>query len=126
MQLDLEMSKTADPSLEPSAERVERFRRNLDPLAAPGPPIAVAVSGGPDSLALLLLAAAARPGQVEAATVDHGLRDESRQEAEMVAGICQRLGVPHTILTIEWKEKPETAIQERSRLQRYALLGKWA
>ena len=120
------MAKAADPSLEPSGELVERFHRNLDALAAPGQPIAVAVSGGPDSLALLLLAAAARPGLVEAATVDHDLRAESRQEAEMVAGICERLGVPHTILTVEWKQKPETAIQERSRAQRYALLAKWA
>lgn len=119
------MPTAANPSLEPPAELVERFRRNLDPLAAPGLPIAVAVSGGPDSLALLLLAAAARPGQVEAATVDHGLRAESREEAEMVGGICERLGVPHTILTVEWKQKPETAIQERSRAQRYALLAKW-
>lgn len=84
------------------------------------------MSGGPDSLALLSLAAAARPGGIEAATVDHGLRPESRSEAETVSTICEQLGVPHSTLAIEWKRKPETAIQERARMERYRLLGRWA
>ena len=53
---------------------LDRFQTDLDALAKPGIRLGIAVSGGADSLALLLLAAAARPGQVEAATVDHGLR----------------------------------------------------
>ena len=53
----------------------------------------IAVSGGPDSLALLLLAQAAMPGRIEAATVDHGLRPESADEAAMVANVCRGLGV---------------------------------
>ena len=61
-----------------------RFADDLDRLSSAHERIGLAVSGGPDSLALLLLAAAARPGLVEAATVDHGLRPESRAEAEMV------------------------------------------
>jgi tRNA(Ile)-lysidine synthase len=105
---------------------VERFRRDLDALVMPDAWVGLAVSGGPDSLALLLLAAEARPLKVEAATVDHALRPESRAEAEMVAQLCQRLGVPHTILTATWEQKPETAIQERARLMRYRLLGDWA
>lgn len=105
---------------------VERFRRDLAALVAPGLVIGVAVSGGPDSLALLLLAAEARPLRVEAATVDHALRSESRAEAEMVAEVCDRLGVPHRILTASWDEKPETAVQERARIMRYRLLGDWA
>ena len=86
----------------------------------------MAVSGGPDSLALLLLAAAARPGLVEAATVDHALRPESRAEAEMVAEICQRLGVPHAILTLEWRRAPDRNLQARARDGRYKQLGDWA
>jgi tRNA(Ile)-lysidine synthase len=105
---------------------VDRFERELNLLIAPDQPIGIAVSGGPDSLALLLLASAARPGLVEAATVDHALRPEGRAEAEAVAAICKKLGVPHAILTVEWKQKPETAIQERARNARYGLLGKWA
>lgn len=112
--------------LEPEAATLERFRRDLDALIDADLPIGVAVSGGADSLALLLLAAATRPTLVEAATVDHGLRDGSRGEAEMVARICARLGVPHAILTAEWPQKPETAIQERARLARYSLLSGWA
>ena len=105
---------------------LNRFRADLDALVSHQARIGVAVSGGPDSLALLLLAAAARPAQVEAATIDHGLRTESRGEAEMVAGVCDRLGVPHAILTARWSEIPETAIQERARKERYLLLGYWA
>jgi tRNA(Ile)-lysidine synthase len=110
----------------PEPALVDRFTADLDPLLAPGARLGVAVSGGPDSLALLLLAAASRPQLVEAATVDHGLRPEARAEAELVAGICERLGVPHTILTARWSEIPETAIQERARDQRYRLLGYWS
>jgi len=110
---------TIEPTL------IDRFRADLDALSAPGERIGIAVSGGPDSLALLLLAAAARPGLVEAATVDHGLRAESRVEAEMVARICAELRVPHEILAVEWSEPPSSAIQERAREARYRLLAGW-
>jgi tRNA(Ile)-lysidine synthase len=107
-------------------EAVERLRRSLDTLLKPGVKVGLAVSGGPDSLALLLLAAEARPSLVEAATVDHALRPESRTEAEMVAELCAKLGVPHQILTATWDETPATAVQERAREMRYRLLGEWA
>lgn len=105
---------------------VERFRADLDALIETGERIGIAVSGGPDSLALLMLAAAARPGDIEAATVDHGLRAGSREEAEMVADICERLGVPHAILAIEWDLPPTSAIQEQARAVRYGALAQWA
>jgi len=110
-------------SLDPAL--VERFQRDLDALIGRGERLGIAVSGGPDSLALLVLAAAARPGEVEAATVDHGLRPEGQQEAETVGEICRALGVPHAILTVDWAEKPVTAIQEQARAARYRLLGQW-
>jgi tRNA(Ile)-lysidine synthase len=110
----------------PAAETVARFAHQLDGLVAADANIGVAVSGGPDSLALLLLAAAARPGSVEAATVDHGFRPESRDEARMVAGVCEKLGVPHATLAVRWERIPETAVQERARKERYRLLGFWA
>lgn len=109
----------------PAADLVSRFESDLGRLIAPGERLGIAVSGGPDSLALLLLAAAARPGQVEAATVDHGLRPESRGEAEMVAGLCERIGVPHFVLSLEWDETPQTGLQEKARDARYAALGRW-
>jgi tRNA(Ile)-lysidine synthase len=111
--------------VEPQAEAIERFRADLDSLVDPQTPVGIAVSGGPDSLALLALAAAARPGLVEAATVDHALRPESRDEAAMVAKSAKTLGVPHRTLTVEWARKPESAIQERARIERYRLLGAW-
>ena len=110
----------------PAPELIERFRGDLDPLAGPELRIGLAVSGGSDSLALLLLAAAARPGSIEVAAVDHALRPGSRGEAEMVAGLCKQLAVPHSILTVKWKQKPQTAVQERARGARYGLLTAWA
>ena len=104
---------------------LDRFRADLDALVEPGTPFGIAVSGGPDSLALLLLAVAARPGEIAAATVDHGLRAESRQEAETVADICERLGVPHAILAIDWDIAPKSALQEKAREVRYGALAAW-
>ena len=105
---------------------LDRFSGDLDALIPRHVRIGVAVSGGPDSLALLLLAAAARPGRIEAATIDHGFRAEAAEEAAMVGRVCDQLGVRHSILTARWTELPETAIQERARSQRYRLLGYWA
>lgn len=112
--------------MQPSPDDLDRFRADLDALAPPGARIGVAVSGGPDSLGLLLLAAAARPGDVEAATVDHALRPEAAAEAAVVEEVCAKLGVPHSILTVRWSEAPDSAIQERARRERYRLLGYWA
>jgi len=110
----------------PGEEQVARFASDLAALIPDDVPLGLAVSGGPDSLALLLLAAAARPGKVEAASVDHGLREESRSECEMVADVCGRLGVPHSILTVEWDETPDSNLQALARSERYALLARWA
>lgn len=110
----------------PEPAILDRIARDFDALIAPDKRVGIAVSGGPDSLALLQLAAAARPGKIEAATVDHTLREGSRDEAEMVGGICLALGIPHAILTAEWREAPTTAIQEQARKERYRLLAGWA
>jgi tRNA(Ile)-lysidine synthase len=88
--------------------------------------VLVAVSGGPDSVALLALLArwsAARGGRpaVSAATVDHGLRPDSAAEAHGVRDLCQTLGVPH--LTLHWAgDKPKTGLQASARQARYGLL----
>lgn len=91
----------------------------------PDAPIALAVSGGPDSMAMLVLAAAAFPGQVIAATVDHRLRPEGAEEAAMVARHCQVLGVPHVTLTPDAPIEG-ASIQAQARAARYALLERWA
>src|SRR5216683_100653 len=91
------------------------------------PRVAVAASGGPDSMALVLLAqrwARQRGGEAWALTVDHGLRPESAEEARTVAGWLASRAVPHEILV--WAgEKPATGIQEAAREARYRLLAQW-
>lgn len=87
--------------------------------------VLLAVSGGPDSLALLELAAAWRAAggaaPIAAATFDHGLRAQSQAEARSVAALCARLAVPHA--TLVWEgPKPATGLQERARDARYAAL----
>ena len=90
----------------------------------PAEPIAVAVSGGPDSVALLLLAAAAFPGRTTALTVDHGLRPAAADEAANVARQCAAAGIPHQIL--HWTgAKPTANIQAAARAARYRLMADW-
>lgn len=88
--------------------------------------VLLAVSGGPDSTALLRLAAAAASSDsafppLAVATVDHGLRPEARAEAEAVASAAAALGLPHHLLAWEGA-KPATRLQERARHHRYELL----
>ena len=84
----------------------------------------VALSGGPDSLALLLLAHAVMGPRIEAATVDHGLRTEAADEAAWCAALCHDLTIPHATLR---PSQPITGnIQAEARRVRYALLNGWA
>lgn len=111
-----------DPAL------VARFRRSVERLRliADGERIALAVSGGPDSMALLTLAAAAYPGQVLAATVDHGLRAEAADEATMVADYAASIGVAHATLRIAAPPAAHDNVQAWARAHRYDLLTRWA
>lgn len=88
------------------------------------PRLAVALSGGPDSTVLLLLAdewVRVRDGTLVAFIVDHGLRDGSAIEARVVARRCSTRGIASRILT--WSgPKPATAIEETARHARYRLL----
>jgi tRNA(Ile)-lysidine synthase len=109
----------------PPSDLVSRFRLDFEAVAGVEPGrIAVAVSGGPDSLALLLLAHAAFRGRIDAATVDHGLRPESEAEARAVAALCGRIGVPHHILPAR-VELPGDGLQAAARAARYSALAEW-
>jgi len=105
--------------------RLTRFTAGIARLTDTAAPVrfGVAISGGPDSMALLWLANSVFPGRVEAATVDHGLRPEAADEAAMVARWCEGEGIPHAIL------RPATPItgniQSAARAVRYALLHDW-
>lgn len=115
------MSVTPDTSL--TCDRITGF-------FLPSPPAAlgVAVSGGSDSLGLLVVLAqwAAEGGPVlHAVTVDHGLRAEAATEAQEVARYCAELGVTHDILT--WNGwAGEGNLQHRAREARYDLMSHWA
>lgn len=111
-------------ALIPAAELVSRFEADLASLIAPSGRLGIAVSGGPDSLALLLLAAAVRPGLVEAATVDHQLRRDSGEESAFVRGVCEQLKVKHATLTVN--VDAGSSLQSQARSARYAALGDWA
>lgn len=84
----------------------------------------VAVSGGPDSLALLLLARATLGNRCIAATVDHGLRPESAGEAQMVGALCADLGIDHAILREPLPDRVSGSanVSSRARKLRYDLL----
>ena len=113
----------------PQTGDVARFRSDLVALThetpSPERPLAVAVSGGPDSMGLLVLAARSFPGATIAATVDHGLRDDAPREARMVAQEADALGVRHTILTVT-TPIAGASLQARAREARYALLAQWS
>ncbi|MDR2760358.1 MAG: tRNA lysidine(34) synthetase TilS [Rickettsiales bacterium] len=86
-----------------------------------------AVSGGSDSLALLLSFgewSKKRGVYVEAITVDHGLRPSSSDEAEYVRGLCEKIGIKHT--TVKWVgDKPTSNIESTAREARYSLIGEY-
>jgi tRNA(Ile)-lysidine synthase len=106
-------------------------RDETDALFAPFlrfPRVALAVSGGPDSLALMHLAAGWRAKRrvgptLTALTVDHGLRAASRDEALMVGRAAKALQVPHAILT--WKHDGDVgaSLQAKARAARYDLMA---
>jgi tRNA(Ile)-lysidine synthase len=104
-----------------SAEGLEHLFASLSEASG----IVIAVSGGPDSMALMHLLALwrvpdRRPSCL-VATVDHGLRPEAADEAAFVARQAGRLGLPHR--TLVWTgDKPRTGIQEAAREARYSLL----
>jgi tRNA(Ile)-lysidine synthase len=92
--------------------------------------LVLAVSGGADSTALLVLAerwrAARKTGPtLVAVTIDHGLRPVSAAEARAVKRLARRLGVRHR--TLRWSgQKPKTGLQQAARIARYGLLAAFA
>ncbi len=107
----------ADPAL------VRRFAEALERLNPDGGKIGLAVSGGPDSMAMLLLAHAAIPGGFEVATVDHGLRPEAADECALVVAACEARGIPCEVLPVQ---VGSGNLQAEARRARYAALNTWA
>ena len=92
--------------------------------------LVLAVSGGPDSMALMVLMARWRKAlkrgpKLVAVTVDHGLRAEAKREARDVARLAKELGLAHR--TLRWTgSKPKTGIPQAAREARYRLLAQAA
>ena len=118
-----ELTRAIDPAA------IERFAADLSALCDPAHDrVLVAVSGGPDSLALLLLTHASLGERCVAATVDHGLRPEAADEAAWVADLCAARGIGHAVLRGELPERTgHTAnLSARARALRYDLLQAYA
>lgn len=111
------------------SEIVERVAETLDdfgPFEA-NPHLAVAVSGGADSLALMLLCdawAQSRGARLTVLTVDHGLRPQSAAEARGVAQAALALGHPHATLRVGWA-LGEADLEAAARTARYDLMTAW-
>ena len=114
--------RTADHSAVTAAEAKSLFSK-LESF----PILIVAVSGGPDSVALIALLARWRKTlkvkpRLIAVTVDHGLRKEAKREAATAGKLARKLGLIHRIL--KWSgKKPKTGLQQAARLARYRLLA---
>lgn len=88
-------------------------------------PLGIAVSGGSDSTALLVLACEVLGADaIRAVTVDHGLRAQAREEAAQVAVLCRGLGVVHDVVSLDLENGSN--IQARARSARYEALAGWA
>ncbi len=122
--MSLEAATPAPPPL-----AIAEFDAALGALAGfEAPPfLAVAVSGGPDSLALAILAdrwARRRGGEICAVSVDHQLRPQSADEMRLLSGWLRAREIRHEVLV--WSgAKPATGIQEAARRARYRLLDEW-
>jgi tRNA(Ile)-lysidine synthase len=119
-------SKKIMPTQESSpvtAAELKTLFSDLDHL----PALLLAVSGGPDSTALMVLAARWRDvlkkkPKLIAVTIDHGLRAEAKAEAAAVARLARKLGIAHR--TLRWTgAKPKTGLQQAARMARYRLLA---
>jgi tRNA(Ile)-lysidine synthase len=121
------LPQSAPPGAEPL--RAAEFAGLMAPAGPfePAPHLAVALSGGPDSLALALLAdgwSRRRGGSVTALTVEHGLRPESAAEARQVGRWLAARGIAHRILP--WRgTKPASGVQAAARAARLDLLAAW-
>lgn len=113
---------TAAPLNEDSfAHRLERLGGAW---VAPPARIALAVSGGGDSLALLWLAARALGPRAVVLSVDHGLRPEAVAECAAVAAIAAGSGLPHATIRLE-SPPAGSSLQAQARAARYAAMARW-
>lgn len=120
----------AKPRVEATSSLQSAFADHLESLLSSGAvwPGAVAISGGGDSVALMLLLAewakkSKRPAPV-VLTVDHGLRDDSAKDAKTVVRMATDAGLKAQVLTSK-AARPKSDIEAEAREARYRLMGEW-
>lgn len=84
----------------------------------PGTSVSLAISGGPDSMALLLLAHAAEL-DITAIHVDHQLRPDSAEDADIIRAVTEPLGIPLVVHTVNVGDGPN--LEARARTARYSM-----
>jgi tRNA(Ile)-lysidine synthase len=89
----------------------------------PAKPVAVALSGGADSVALLLTAHAVWPGAVVAFHVNHGLQSAASQFMAVCETLCADLGVPLQVLSVKVLDEPGASLEAQARHARYLALA---
>lgn len=119
------MPAAADPSAPLHDEEIALLLAPLQRFSH----LALAVSGGADSTALMLAATRWRdlipdPPRLTVLTVDHALRPQSREEVQLVRKRAEALGLPCRILHRKGP-RPRSGLQQAAREARYALLGAW-
>jgi tRNA(Ile)-lysidine synthase len=117
-----------DPGIRPvAAPLLKAVRawggRFLKQPPTPTNPVAVALSGGADSVALLLAAHQVWPGAVIALHVNHGLQVAATQFAAVCRVLCSDLGLPLRILTVQVAHEPGASLEAQARQVRYAALA---
>jgi tRNA(Ile)-lysidine synthase len=123
------VSPAPDPDVDGTVERFREAICSLHP--SPGSPIGLAVSGGPDSMALLALCDrlwwAGEDedfcSNFEVATIDHGLRADAADECVLVKGFCDQRQIRCEVIKVA---VAEGNVQEQARIARYTALGQWA
>lgn len=123
--------RPANPALVHPRKRrfLDRVRAEIAPNIAPGR-LGLAVSGGGDSMAMLLALHSLAPDfgwDVSVATVDHGLRPEAADEVRLVARVCADRGIPHQ--TLHWTPPASDTsgnLMQAAASARYGLLAAWA
>ena len=111
-----------DPPVPPSFADPALLDAAIDAFAARAPalPLAVALSGGADSTALLLACAARWPGQVRAWHVHHGLQAAADDFERHCQQLCARLGVPLRVARVDARHAPGESPEDTARRRRYA------
>ncbi|MEO0690116.1 MAG: tRNA lysidine(34) synthetase TilS [Pseudomonadota bacterium] len=114
------MPRFAEPEL---IERFQAALARLWPEEDRTGPLGLAVSGGPDSLALLLLCQDAIPDAFAVASVNHGLRPDADKDVALVEKVCRELEVPFAALSVTVRGGN---VQAKAREARYAAMAQWA